>query len=67
MIVKIKEKSKSILTSYPVQRLLKATITTVFVTVIVIVQEDMRYAGLAPIVEVIRGMVFARMGWNLDR
>ena len=62
-----KERIDLIWRSYPLQRLLKASISTIFVTTISIIQEDVRYMCIVPIIEVVRGMVFKHFGWNLDR
>lgn len=61
------QKLKSVWESYPCQRLMKSGMTTIFLTIMAMMQEDIRYMYLVPVVEVIRGMVFKHFGWNLDR
>lgn len=62
-----KERIKLVWESYPCQRLMKSGMTTIFLTGIALMQEDVRYMCLVPIVEVVRGMVFKHFGWNIDR
>lgn len=60
-------KLKSIWESYPCQRLMKSCISTLFVTIMALMQEDVRYMYLIPVIEVIRGMIFKHFNWNLDK